>query len=1471
MKPIKGIVTDVEPFEQPDGSYRYAKNVLINHKLGSITNEKGTSVVANTFGDDTIIIGQLHYNQHIIYLFVKDDTTSKIIKFDSSINSFTTVINSSLLAFNSDYPIIAQFTINPLGETIIYWTDGLNPPRFLNLSSIPVLTSDNISGINLFPSYDLFPLFTLNSVNNSGGVLNTGVYYVGFSYESEDGIESSIHLLSNKITIYSATTTVSSKIVGDPSGTITKKSFDCTFSNLDTDYKYLRIYTLRRENGQYIDIRKLKRKVISSTGSLNITITGTESYDEFTIDDLLINKASYTTAKAMTKVEDSLYLGNLKQNQYPDLQQYVNNIKVEGATKTYAVGTLTNSFKDPLVVHNEQGFKPGEVYALYISALYKDGTESKAYHIPGREVHTLYEAVPPVQQDGSITITGETFGITPTLASNSSNLITIGDANGSATGTSYMQFVIRPGSTGGNPVYVTVYTLSEDTGTTIAQRIVDALKASTTQVWDTYGVEFGNTGLLGVINNTSLSSLFTITASTNTISLTANIASETLNDFDLRVSSSPNYLTSFDDTNITSGGKAGLELNVNIGIGATSIDYLITTAKDANTIANDIYTLLDAHDDLNLYTFSVVSNVINVVRAGTNFTISRTFDALSPGESTLGIATVNGVYTVAEGVYENDLIDIANTNDANLLGSYPEYTQLGYLNDTGSPFEGNARYFQFVQSDNVNGMAYWENQNEVYPSDFPDAYVKGTVFAGKKVRHHCIPESADLDVLCNLVIKDFTIPEEVATNIIAFKVHYAERASGNRTNYGTAFTIGCDANVLVGNEVKLPVQLLSVLNNETTPTEITLQSTTPNHQYSYCYHYEFLESKKSLNILSYAKLRKFYVVDTATDSDGNYAKLLTNQLYSEIDDSETPPRYNNILFIDNAQYLPINTNTIPYIGDSNITINNGKNTEALLLHFSNLDAITFQTRSSRIFTNSSFEEETIHYYHNGFVVDLCTYREDIYNSYEDQNLVFAGYAEVDIANFIEAGGGTFDTSIFYGGDEFIGKPFFFWTRDSNDDDTIEDYMMGITGSSALNVELRYQGTAADQLVYPITSNVEGVTYPTGYTIAQRKNLTNYVPSLLDYSTVNTIKPVFAQSQDVDYLYPTRVIRSNSQSNVVGAYREFLENDYVDIPRHHIEVIRLDYIANKLIIHTKINLLNTIGREQLSIDGLRAYIGSGDIFAAKPNEIFTLSTGFAGLDKPQHAINTPFGYFFLDINSKSIFLLNDGIKEISTINMSKEIEALLVEGGTYIVGYDPKYRRLFISRTDANTFTLSFIPEMNTWDSYHSFVPDTYLNTRSKFYSFKNNKVHQHYVGAVGHYYNLYTEEETPAPIIEPFELAVIFNPQQQVILEAFSTTHEINTTPQTPLSTFRVSNLEQDSTVIPIVNDVYPIGNTRMKTNTWFTNGFRDLKSYDGTVSLVRTFDKKRLFINKYFKLELTYNNASELSLYSIDFNASKY
>ena len=97
MKPIKGIVTDVEPFEQPDGSYRYAKNVLINHKLGSITNEKGTSVIQNSFGTGTIIIGQLHYNQHIIYLFVKDDTTSKIIKFDSSINSFTTVINSSLL------------------------------------------------------------------------------------------------------------------------------------------------------------------------------------------------------------------------------------------------------------------------------------------------------------------------------------------------------------------------------------------------------------------------------------------------------------------------------------------------------------------------------------------------------------------------------------------------------------------------------------------------------------------------------------------------------------------------------------------------------------------------------------------------------------------------------------------------------------------------------------------------------------------------------------------------------------------------------------------------------------------------------------------------------------------------------------------------------------------------------------------------------------------------------------------------------------------------------------------------------------------------------------------------------------------------------------------------------------------------------------------------------------------------------
>ena len=44
---VKGLFKDTAQIDQPAGSWRYAKNSIINDKKGSISNEGGTDIAGN--------------------------------------------------------------------------------------------------------------------------------------------------------------------------------------------------------------------------------------------------------------------------------------------------------------------------------------------------------------------------------------------------------------------------------------------------------------------------------------------------------------------------------------------------------------------------------------------------------------------------------------------------------------------------------------------------------------------------------------------------------------------------------------------------------------------------------------------------------------------------------------------------------------------------------------------------------------------------------------------------------------------------------------------------------------------------------------------------------------------------------------------------------------------------------------------------------------------------------------------------------------------------------------------------------------------------------------------------------------------------------------------------------------------------------------------------------------------------------
>ena len=86
------------------------------------------------------IIGMIHLFGDKWILFSTDDTNSEIGLFDDSRCEYTTLVNDLCLNFNRRYLITGASKENFDCSWQIYWDDGLNPSRTLNLGfgdSIP--------------------------------------------------------------------------------------------------------------------------------------------------------------------------------------------------------------------------------------------------------------------------------------------------------------------------------------------------------------------------------------------------------------------------------------------------------------------------------------------------------------------------------------------------------------------------------------------------------------------------------------------------------------------------------------------------------------------------------------------------------------------------------------------------------------------------------------------------------------------------------------------------------------------------------------------------------------------------------------------------------------------------------------------------------------------------------------------------------------------------------------------------------------------------------------------------------------------------------------------------------------------------------------------------------------------------------------------------------------------------------------
>jgi len=415
-------------------------------------------------------------------------------------------LNAGHLNFSIEYPITGEARVAANGDVVVYFTDNYknvavdpvtnieyvenyNPPRTFNITrqltnlkngapvtALYVSSSDkfNVTGkhidyLNLFLTTKKIPEIKTHKLIK-GGVLETGSYYLCLAYATEEFTETNIYTVSQPVYVPKGnyrdnglTPVVPFEhMVGAPTGTQTAFAIKWTYSELidgattvsfDTNYPYIAPYIIKYA-GNTKTAYKLPLIPTESMG--DITFTGNENYATSSVEDIVLDKATYLTSKSLTQLDNKLYLGNLTARKDVGYQRFANNIQLvpqvkeikrfdsrvydilnlnygytEILKKYNSDGTYYQDFDDYKIISNIYGryqlssiydgdtyfwpsptspqtpeslmggyrnqytasylksYRRGEVYAFYVSLVLNDGTETYAYHIPGREMDRL--------------------------------------------------------------------------------------------------------------------------------------------------------------------------------------------------------------------------------------------------------------------------------------------------------------------------------------------------------------------------------------------------------------------------------------------------------------------------------------------------------------------------------------------------------------------------------------------------------------------------------------------------------------------------------------------------------------------------------------------------------------------------------------------------------------------------------------------------------------------------------------------------------------------------------------------------------------------------------------------------------------------------------------------------------------------------------------------------------------------------
>jgi hypothetical protein len=390
-----GLNMDRSVTQIPKGQLTYALNAAVeNFDSNSVNyqNEPGNELCL-TFPEGYLLIGE-HFipekSKHIFFLVNPEIGGSEIGYMDNNDCVYRTYVNAPCLNFNINNPI--HKAVHRITEctTEVYWTDGLNPRRYIDLNPEnlpyvliggtpacdPIYSNEiDCNGLNVQPNFTV-PQLEVTKIT-TGGDLTAGTYQFAIQYSDANGNPfTSYYSVTNPTPI--ADTGLTTPNFNYQVG----KSIELTVSNLEGSglYQYFNIAVIKTING--VTSVELIGTYFIDDLTQTITYTGQIKTDiRLTINDIFEKFPYYEIAQDITAVRDILVWDQLTSIERINYQQIATGITLQWETHRIP---NTETYADAFNATNLRGYLRDEVYAFEIVFLLKNGKQTDGFHIPGR-------------------------------------------------------------------------------------------------------------------------------------------------------------------------------------------------------------------------------------------------------------------------------------------------------------------------------------------------------------------------------------------------------------------------------------------------------------------------------------------------------------------------------------------------------------------------------------------------------------------------------------------------------------------------------------------------------------------------------------------------------------------------------------------------------------------------------------------------------------------------------------------------------------------------------------------------------------------------------------------------------------------------------------------------------------------------------------------------------------------------------